>query len=144
MFSFSLFNGSIIDLQYCFRCTTKWRGCIYINFDSFPFLVIIRYWIKFPVLYSKPLFFILYMVLYICYFKIFYYSWFTIFCQCLPYSNVTQLYIFFAGGTLVAYGAFQALGWNGAVAVSLHHSYSNAGSELSLRPIPQLMAMPDP
>ena len=29
-------------------------------------------------------------------------------------------------------------------AASLHHSYSKAGSELNLRPTPQLMAMSDP
>ena len=32
----------------------------------------------------------------------------------------------------------------GAVAAGLHHSHSNAGSQLCLRPIPQLMVMLDP
>ena len=32
----------------------------------------------------------------------------------------------------------------GATAAGLHHSHSDAGSELRLRPTPQLMAMPDP
>ena len=43
-----------------------------------------------------------------------------------------------------AYGDSQARGRRGAVAAGLHHSHSNAGSELHLRPTPQLMAMPDP
>ena len=30
------------------------------------------------------------------------------------------------------------------VTAGLHHSHSNAGSELRLQPLPQLMAMPDP
>ena len=44
----------------------------------------------------------------------------------------------------VACGGFQARGRIGAVATSLYHSQSNASSEPCLRPIPQLMAMPDP
>ena len=32
----------------------------------------------------------------------------------------------------------------GAVAASLHHSHSNAGSEPCLKPTPQLAATPDP
>ena len=43
----------------------------------------------------------------------------------------------------VAYGGSQARGQIRAVAASLHHSHSNAGSEPCLRPTPQLMAMPD-
>ena len=43
-----------------------------------------------------------------------------------------------------AYGGSQARGQIGAVATSLRQSHSNAGSELRLRPIPQLTAMPDP
>ena len=43
------------------------------------------------------------------------------------------------------YGGSQAWGLIGAVANGLYHSsHSNVGSELSLRPTPQLMAMPDP
>ena len=41
----------------------------------------------------------------------------------------------------MAYGGSQVRGRIGA---SLHHSQSHAGSELFLRPTPQLMAMPDP
>ena len=44
----------------------------------------------------------------------------------------------------VAYGGSQDSGRIEAVAASLHHSHSNAGSELCLQPMPQLMAMPDP
>ena len=40
----------------------------------------------------------------------------------------------------MAYGRSQARGGTGATAASVHHSHSNAGSELRL----QLMAMPDP
>ena len=42
----------------------------------------------------------------------------------------------------VAYGGSQARVPTGAIAVGLCHS--NARSEPSLRPMPQLMAMPDP
>ena len=42
------------------------------------------------------------------------------------------------------YGGSQARGRIGAASAGLHHSHSNVGSELCLRPIPQLMAMPDP
>ena len=52
---------------------------------------------------------------------------------------------FFGGGPkTVVYGDSQARGPIGATAAGLHHSHSNAGSELCLRPIPQLMATPDP
>ena len=43
---------------------------------------------------------------------------------------------------LVAYRV-PRLGVEGASAAGLHHSHSNAGSELRLRPTPQLTAMPD-
>ena len=46
--------------------------------------------------------------------------------------------------TLMAYGCSQARGPIGAVAADLHHSHSNARSELRLQPTPQLTAMPDP
>ena len=41
-------------------------------------------------------------------------------------------------------GDSQARGPVGAVAAGLHHSHSNKGSELRLRPTLQLMAEPDP
>ena len=40
----------------------------------------------------------------------------------------------------MAYGGSQARGRIGSVAASLLQSHSNAGSELPLRPTPQLMA----
>ena len=43
-----------------------------------------------------------------------------------------------------AYGGSQARGPIGAAAAGLHHSHSNAGSELCLQPTPQLTATPDP
>ena len=46
--------------------------------------------------------------------------------------------------TPAAYGGSQARGPIGAVATGLRRSHSNAGSEPSLRPTPQLRATPDP
>ena len=46
--------------------------------------------------------------------------------------------------TPAAYGGSQAKGPIGAAASGLHHSHSNTGFELHLRPTPQLTAMPDP
>ena len=44
-----------------------------------------------------------------------------------------------------AYGNSQPRGQiNWIVSAGLHHSHSNMGSEPSLRPTPQLTAMPDP
>ena len=67
-----------------------------------------------------------------------------IFHSCL--KDVFHIYLFFClfRAAFVAYGGFQARGQIGAVAASLNHSHSNVGSELHLRPTPQLMAMPDP
>ena len=45
---------------------------------------------------------------------------------------------------ITACGDSQARGPIRAVPASLHHSHSNAGFELCLRPSPQLIAMPDP
>ena len=44
----------------------------------------------------------------------------------------------------MAYGGSPARGRVGAVATSLHYSHSNASSQLSLQPTPQLTATPDP
>ena len=44
----------------------------------------------------------------------------------------------------VAYGGSQARGLIRAVAAGLHQNHSNTGSELCLRPTPQLIPMPDP
>ena len=43
-----------------------------------------------------------------------------------------------------AHGGSQARGLIGAVATGLRYSHSNIGSELRLRPTPQLTATPDP
>ena len=43
-----------------------------------------------------------------------------------------------------AYGGPQARGPVGAIAASLRHRHSNAGSEPHLPPMPQLVVMPDP
>ena len=43
-----------------------------------------------------------------------------------------------------AYGSSQARDPMGATAAGLCHSHSNAGSELHVRPTPQLTATPDP
>ena len=59
--------------------------------------------------------------------------------QCLAFV----LFCFF-GAAPVAYGNSQARGRTGATAASHSHSHSKAGSKQGLRPIPQLMAMPNP
>ena len=46
--------------------------------------------------------------------------------------------------TPAAYVSSQTRGRIRAVAAGLHHSHSNAGSEPSLQPTPQLTAMLDP
>ena len=46
------------------------------------------------------------------------------------------LFIVFSRATPVLYGGSQARSLMGAVAASLHHSYSNTRSELRLRPTP--------
>ena len=51
------------------------------------------------------------------------------------------LLIFFV---CVCFGSIQAKGQIGAIATGLHHNHSNVGSELNLRPTPQLTAAPDP
>ena len=54
------------------------------------------------------------------------------------------LFFVFSRAAPVAYGGSQARGLIGAVAAELHHSHSNARSELCLRPTPQLTTTPDP
>ena len=49
---------------------------------------------------------------------------------------------FFFRAAPMAYGSCQARCRIRPVATGLHHSHSNAGSELHLQPTPQLMAMP--
>ena len=53
-------------------------------------------------------------------------------------------FFFLYRAALVAYGASQARGPIRAVAAGLYHSHNNSGSKPRLRPIPQLMATPDP
>ena len=52
-------------------------------------------------------------------------------------------YLFIFRAALKAYGGSQARGRTGATGASLHHSHSNEGSKLRLRPTPQFTAMPD-
>ena len=52
--------------------------------------------------------------------------------------------LFLIRTAFAAYGGSQARGHVRAIAAGLHHSHSNTGSRLHLRPTPQLMAMPDP
>ena len=60
-----------------------------------------------------------------------------------PISACTLPIIFYFFAPM-AYGGSQARGRIRAVAASLCHSHSSAGSELCLQPTPQVMAMPDP
>ena len=53
-------------------------------------------------------------------------------------------FFFLFRATTTVYGSYQARGQIGAIAASLRHSRGNAGSKLSLRPTPQLMATLDP
>ena len=46
--------------------------------------------------------------------------------------------------TPAAHGSSQPRGRIGAPAADLHHSHSNTGSKLHLRPTPQLVVAPDP
>ena len=50
---------------------------------------------------------------------------------------------YFLRAAPTAYGGSQSRGPIRAVAASLHHSHSNAGSELCVRPTPQLTAVLD-
>ena len=52
-------------------------------------------------------------------------------------------FLVFSKAMPVAYGGSQARGLVGAIAASLHHSHSNAGSEPHLWPTPQLTATPE-
>ena len=54
------------------------------------------------------------------------------------------LLLLFLWAAPAAYGGSQARGLIGAVATGLRQSHSNAGSEPSLQPTPQLTATPDP
>ena len=54
------------------------------------------------------------------------------------------LFILFFRAAPMAYGGSQARGLIEATAASLDDSHSHARLDLHLRPIPQLMATPDP
>ena len=58
----------------------------------------------------------------------------------LNITNYIFVCLFVFKAMPAAYGNFQARGWIGAAAASLHHSLSNAGSEPCLQHTPQLMA----
>ena len=66
----------------------------------------------------------------------------------VPFFNKNFIALFFFFGLFraipMAYGGSQARGRIGVVATSLHHSYSNEGSNPCLRPTPQLKATLDP
>ena len=64
----------------------------------------------------------------------------------IPFAAVTNGFFFlvFFRATPAAYGGSQAKGQIGAVAASLHHSYSNATSEPCLQTTLKRMTMPDP
>ena len=74
--------------------------------------------------------------------------YFSLYCCCLPVHFVVCVCVcvcvclFRAEPT--AYEGFQARGRIEAVAASLHHSHSNSGSKLHMRPTPQLKATLDP
>ena len=61
----------------------------------------------------------------------------------IPFFFFSFLLLLFRAAP-TAYGSSHARGQIGAVAAGLHHSNSNAGSKPCLRPIPWLMATPDP
>ena len=63
------------------------------------------------------------------------------------FKNLDFFFFFclcFLGPHPMAYGGSQTRGQMGATATSLHHSHSNVGSKLHLRPTPQLKATMDP
>ena len=65
-------------------------------------------------------------------------------CQRCPQWRKSFCLFFCPAVTPTAYESFQARGRIRAIAASLHHSQSNVGSKLHLRPTLQLMATPDP
>ena len=62
--------------------------------------------------------------------------------SCVLYYRFWSFCLFRA--TPTAYAGSQARGGIRAGATHLHQSHNNVGSELRLRPTPQLMATPDP
>ena len=62
----------------------------------------------------------------------------------VPYNFFFFGFFVFSRAEPVTYGGSQARGLVGAVAAGLHHSHSNARSELHLQPTPQLRTTLDP
>ena len=62
----------------------------------------------------------------------------------LHYLFYSKLLFFLSTATLTAYGSSQARGLIGTAAAGLRHSRDNTGSGPHLRPMLQLIAMPDP
>ena len=63
----------------------------------------------------------------------------------IPTFKFLFIYLLLFRATPAAYGVSQARGLIRATAAGVvHHSHGNARSEPSLRPTPQLMAMPTP
>ena len=52
-------------------------------------------------------------------------------------------FFFLFRATPVAYGSYKARDQTGTAAVGIHHNHSNAGSELHLKPTPQVVATLD-
>ena len=65
-------------------------------------------------------------------------------CYIAGKSDFLFLFFFFFRAAHAAYRSSHARGRIRAATASLHHSHSNWGSELHLRPTPQLMATLDP
>ena len=66
-------------------------------------------------------------------------------CVCTCIYSFLKFFVFcLFRAAPVAHGGSQARGEVGAVATGLRHSHSNGGRKPHLRPIPQLMPMPDP
>ena len=62
----------------------------------------------------------------------------------LSLPSFLSFFLSFFRAIPTAYGSSQVTGQIGDAATGLYHSQSNARSQLSLRPTPQLIAMPDP
>ena len=61
-----------------------------------------------------------------------------------PLKAIFFFFFVFSRAMPAAYGGSRARGLIRAVASTLHHSHSNAGSKLHLQPTPQFTVMPDP
>ena len=62
----------------------------------------------------------------------------------MSHADLFFFFLVFSRAAPVAYGGSQARGLIGALATGPCQSRSNSGSELHLRPTPQLTTMPDP